>query len=238
MEERIGVFQTHTKKSLLGTGMRFSLSKKVGFWVVVVVSTLSISTGVLAQDTSYAKEGLYVGPTLPYNTISGDFDGNTLLASTTEIIAVPKVESGFGFGALLGVRFKKGALELSYLRSEHDATWLGGKGTVAYNIVDIDFKIYPSVDSPIQPYLLLGMGFPWLVVHDGSASGTAVGDATLTGIGLNIGGGLSYYLHPTICVNGGVIYRWINYSTAKVVMGVSREIEGGLGGSGLRSMLG
>jgi len=197
------------------------------------LSTLSISTGVLAQDTSYVKEGVYVGITIPYNTISGDFDGNSLLASATEIIVIPKIESGMGFGALVGMRFKKGALELSYQNSAHDATWLGAKGTVAYNAIDIDFKIYPSTESQIQPFLLFGMGIPWLVVHDGAATFSAVGDATLRGFGFNIGGGVSYYFDPRICVNGGVIYRWINYSTATGVSGVTNTIQDGLGGSGL-----
>ncbi len=233
MEELIKVFEAPTKNTLLGRGMRSILSKKVGFWTVVLLSTLSISTGVLAQDTSYVKEGVYVGFNLTFNTISGDFDGNSLLASATEIILIPKVESSVGFGALVGMRFKKGALELSYQKSEHDATWLGTKGTVAYNAIDIDFKIYPSVESQMQPYLLLGMGIPWLVVHDGAATFAAVGDATLRGLGFNIGGGISYYLQPTICVNGGVIYRWISYSTATGVSGVSNTIQDGLGGSGL-----
>ncbi len=233
MKELMKVFEAPTKNTLLGRGMRSILSKKVGFWTVVLLSTLSISTGVLAQDTSYVKEGVYVGFNLTYNTISGDFDGNSLLASATEIIAIPKVESSTGFGALLGVRFKKGALELSYQKSEHDDTWLGTKGTTVYNIVDIDFKIYPSAESQMQPYLLLGMGIPWLVVRDGAFTATAIGDATLTGIGFNIGGGISYYFQPRICVNGGVIYRWISYSTATGVSEASNTIQDGLGGSGL-----
>lgn len=233
MEELMKVFEARTKNTLLGTGMRSILAKKVGFWTVVLLSTLSISTGVLAQDTSYVKEGMYVGFNLTYNTIGGDFDGQSALVSATEIIIIPKVESSMGFGALLGVRFKKGALELSYQRSEHDATWLGAKGTAAYNAIDLDFKIYPSAESQIQPYLLFGMGIPWLVVHDGAATATEVGDGTLIGFGFNIGGGIAYYLQPTICVNGGVIYRWISYSTATGVSGVSNTIQDGLGGSGL-----
>lgn len=233
MKELIKVFEAPTKNTLLGTGMRSILSKKVGFWTVVLLSTLSISTGVLAQDTSYVKEGMYVGFNLTYNTISGDFDGQSALVSATEIIVIPKVESNMGFGALLGVRFKKGALELSYQRSEHDDTSVLGKGTTVYNIVDIDFKIYPSAESQMQPYLLLGMGIPWLVVRDGAYTATAVGDGTLRGLGFNIGGGVSYYLQPTICVNGGVTYRLISYSTATGVSGISNTIQDGLGGSGL-----
>jgi hypothetical protein len=238
MEDSIKGFQIRRKKSLFGTGMRSILSKKAGFWAVVLLSTLSISTGVLAQDTPYAKDGLYAGFNISYNTISGDFDGNSFLASATEIIIIPKVEGGVGFGALLGLRFGKGALELSYQRSEHDATWLGAKGTVAYNIVDIDFKLYPSINSQLQPYLLVGMGIPWLVVHDGAATAFEVSDATLLGIGLNIGGGLAYYIQPKICVNGGIIYRWINYSSATGVSSASNDIEGGLDGSGLTLKIG
>lgn len=233
MEELVSVVQAPTKKSLLGTGMRSILSIKAGFWAVVLLSALSISTGVLAQDTPYAKDGLYVGFDISYNTISGDFDGESFLASATEIIIIPKVEGGVGIGALLGVRFGKGALELSYQRSEHDATWLGATGTVAYNIVDIDFKFYPSINSQLQPYLLVGMAIPWLVVHDGAATAFEISDATLVGIGLNIGGGLAYYIQPNISVNGGIIYRLISYSSATGVSSASNDIQDGLDGSGL-----
>jgi hypothetical protein len=233
MEKLVSVVKAPTKKSLLGTGMRSILSKKAGFWAVVMLSILSISTGVLAQDTPFAKDGVYVGFDISYNTISGDFDGESLLASATEIIIIPKIEGSVGIGALLGVRFAKGALELSYQRSKHDATWLGASGTVAYNIVDIDFKLYPSIDSQLQPYFLVGMAIPWLVIHDGAATVTEIDDATLLGIGLNIGGGVAYYIQPTICVNGGLTYRWISYSSATGVSSVSNDIQGGLDGSGL-----
>lgn len=215
--------------------MRFNLLKIMGIWVVISMSMLGMAFTVSAEEKKYyAKKGFYVGVTVPYNTIGGDFDGETALIAPGEVILVPKVESNYGWGILIGGRGPSSAIELSYLRSTHDVTWLGAKGEADYNMVNLDFKGFFLADKPTQPYLLLGLCFPWLVVKDASADVYGdVGDATFKGIGLNLGGGLAYYLHPKVSISGGVIYRWISYGSAEGVSGTDRDMEDRLGGSGL-----
>jgi len=214
--------------------MGCKLLKIMENWVIVLMFTFGVTSTVSAEEKNYyAKEGFYVGVMCPYNTVSGDFNGETALVAPDEIVIVPKVKSNYGWGVLLGRRSSRSALELSYLKSTHDGIFLGYKCKVNYNMVNVDFKSFFSADKPIQPYLLFGLCFPRLVVKDGSVDYFLnVGNATFKGIGLNIGGGLSYYLNPKASISLGVIYRWINYSSVESVGG-GGSIEDGLKGNSL-----
>src|SRR3990172_2133588 len=217
---------------------RFILQKIAGLLAIVLISTFGITSWVSAEQKYYAKDGFYLGLTVPYNTIDGDFDGKTFEVGEEEINIVPDIESNFGLGITLGGRFGKGAFELSYLRSSHDATWLGANFDVDYNLVNLDGKYYFLADKPMQPYLLLGLCLPWLVVKDGSANVDGdVDDATYTGIGLNVGGGIAYYFHPQVSINAGIVYRWIGY---RHLSGVSESgsLDETLNGSGLNYIVG
>ena len=154
------------------------------------------------------------------------------------MIAIPNVEGTFGFEILIGTRFSEGVVELSYARSTHDVTWLGAKSEAAYNMLNLDYEFYFLRDKPTQPFLLLGFSFPWLVVKDGSATATSAGDATFRGVGLNLGGGLAYYLLPTISIAGEAVYRLMTYTSATGVSGESKKIEDGFWGHGLNLNVG
>ncbi len=199
--------------------------------------TLGTVQLVFAQELYYAKTGFYVGLSLPYNNISGDFNGDTVLVGPSDIIIVPKIEDDYGFGILLGVTSGQGAGELSYLRTTHDASFLGGKGEVEYNMVNIDGKYYFLAHARVQPYLLLGLSFPWLIIKDGSASSSAVGDATFTGIGFNLGTGIAYYLHPRVSINAGINYKPLWYTRAEGVVGEGK-LEDAIDGSGFNFNVG
>lgn len=162
--------------------------------------------------TVYAKSGFYIGLNVPYNTIGGDFDGKRIMVSIDDLILVPKIDSNFGWGVTLGTRSEKGAIELNYVRSKHDGTWMGLKGESVFNMVSVDFKGFFLTDKPIQPFLLYGIGYSRLVVKDGSVNEKGdVGDGTFSGLGANLGAGLAYYIHPRFSVHGGIIYRAILY---------------------------
>lgn len=213
-------------------------SKVVGFLSVLLIFMFGVTFRVSAEEKFYAKEGFYMGITLPYNTIGGDFEGNSMLIGPDEIILVPKVEGDFGWGIALGGRGKKWAGELSYLRSTHNVTWLGAQGEAVYNLVTLDFKRYFLVDKSVQPYILLGwIPSAWLTVKDGSADVFGrVGDATFIEIfsaGLDLGGGLAFYLHPRVAINTGILYRLVYFATAEGVIGEPGDIEDSLNASGL-----
>jgi hypothetical protein len=196
-----------------------------------------------------AKEGFFLGVIIPYSGISGDFTGEQALVvpDKGELFAVPDVKGSFGIGILLGGRFHRPAefaVELSYIWSKHDISFLGAKGKANYKIVNLDYKFYVSSEKQIQPYLLLGWCIPWLVVEDGAvqvySSGTSsVGDATfITAFGgFNLGGGLEYYIYPRVSLSAGVLYRFIEYNRVAGVSGEDRLMKDNLKGSGVNFAL-
>lgn len=227
--------------------MRLFRLKRIGFLAAVLFFVFGISFYVQAAERKkyYAKEGAaYIEVIRPFNTIEGDFDGETILVGPDEIILVPKVEeNNGGWGVLFGGRLngEKVAIEFSYLRSNHNISFLGAKGEANYYLVNVDVKRYFLVNTPMQPYLVIGwIPYGRLKVKDGSSTSTSVGDArfAINSTGLNFGGGLTFYFNPKVSLSGGVIYRWISYRAVEGVREIERGIKGGLDGSGLNYVAG
>lgn len=97
--------------------------------LAIVLNGLLILGGASAV---FAKQGFYLGLAIPYNTIGGDFDGESFILRGHDIFIVegiiiqPEIDGALGFGILLGCGFTPAwALELDFLTSSHDAEWLG-----------------------------------------------------------------------------------------------------------------
>jgi len=207
------------------------------FTVFIFVSLLIffMNTSGFAEGKFKVNEGFYLGIAVPNHSIGGDFEGNSFLYSASEIDLIPKVQDGYGWGIILGGRFSKGAIELSYLRSTHDISFDGDIiGEATYHIINIDGKYYFLTDKPIQPFLLGGFCFPWLVAENSSFDGSNWGNTTFKGaIGLNLGGGIAAYLNPKVSVSLGLIYRWVSYSQNEGIDGIAADLEESLDGSGV-----
>ena len=205
------------------------------FMFVIVLCGLLISVSASAV---LAKQGFYLGFGIPYNTIGGDFDGESAFVGASDIIIVPEIDGAFGFGILVGFGFSpEAALELSYLASSHDAKWMGGSGDVDYSMLNIDFKFSFNSFKPTQPYLLIGLGFHDVVVVDGSVSVSGqIGDATYTGTGFNIGGGVDQYVNPNVSIGLGLTYRIVEYDEAEGVVGKGK-LDDSLNGDGFGLVL-
>jgi hypothetical protein len=169
---------------------------------------------VYAQGSNYVKEGAYLGIYLTDTRMFGDFDNTRFYSAPGELLDVPYVDDGKGFGIVLGGRTEKAAFELGYQRTRHDTFSLLTleEGEASYNIIDLNFKVDVFARDQVRPYILFGFGFPWLTVENGHVEadyyGYSFNDATFFGFALNTGAGLAYYFHPQWAVTGGVIYRW------------------------------
>jgi hypothetical protein len=219
--------------------------KNTGFLVLALFIGLFTSK-VWAQDddnnADYIKSRTYIGVLGTSSTIDqwGDFNGQeTLTMGATQVqttpvtiysdeeqTIIPSIGRNFGFGALLGHREGPWAAEISFWRSDHTASWTGG-GSVTFTTpaslqsVNIDFKRYFFTELPTQPFILMGMSFPWLWVRQASTlidinSGTPVAvmsnDATMSGLGLNLGAGLEIYVGDGFSILGGVEQRWTGFN--------------------------
>jgi hypothetical protein len=154
---------------------------------------------------------------LVYNNMSGDFDDTRYLVSSSGAYDVPDVQGGTGFGIVAGWRESRGALEFGYQRSNHNTfSSFGdiGESEASYNVIDMNFKmdVFQKIDvlaqNRLKPYILLGLGLPWLTIKDSMTEGGSLEDETFWGFALNMGAGMAYYFHPQWAVTGGVIYRW------------------------------
>jgi len=170
-----------------------------------------------AEESSNVKDGFYLGLSLVHNGMSGDFDDTTFLVSPPDVYDVPDVDSGAGFGVMAGWRSSKGALEFGYQRSIHDTSSSFvdiGDSEASYNVVDLNIKFDIFAESDLfarhglRPYLLVGLGIPWLTIEDSMTDGYSYDDETFVGFCLNAGAGIAYYFHPQWAVTGGVIHRW------------------------------
>jgi len=191
---------------------------------------------VSAQGIPYAKNGAYLGLTIPFQKLEGDFDGRRVVVDllNEELIIIPQITSKSGFGVTLGVRGEVMAEELSYYHSHHDASWLSYECDTDINLLNLDTKLYIANEQQIQPYLLLGGVYSWVVVQNGSINSNNYYDnAQLYGFGYNLGGGIALYLNHRLAINGGVTYRYIEFKTMDGVSGEMMELENPIVGSGL-----
>jgi hypothetical protein len=194
--------------------------------LVAVLCFLAVQPAA-AQSTTYAKEGVYVGALLwPATTIEGnDFDGDHILFDANQVILIPRLNSAEGLGFVFGGRFRSGGVEIGYLRATHRASFGSARGTSRSHVVNVDGRYYFASGTRIQPNLSGGLAIPWLITEEGSASPTDVGDATILGVGVNVGGGLAVYVHPRVAISGGYNYRLMVFPRAKGVSGSFQDID-------------
>jgi len=246
--------------------------RKIRRLSIIVVTMIFFTLPLWGQESQEALKKIetahgtwYVNIFFPYRSIGGDkenwyssntFDGESVLYATdyngqiSEIILVPKFESGRGIGISLGLQefdrigrwIKGGDVEvLGILRSNHDAVWGANtniyKTKASYTTIESNIKFLLS-NEPNIIYIFFGIPWlSWLTVEDASFTGDykKVGDATfrggfLSGI-INMGEDISGVLNFNI--GGGLKYQispkvsidgMVGYST--INYGYAKGVEG------------
>ena len=216
-------------------------------YVGIMGTSVSVDDSTLFNGKNYARVDR------PYNSLK---PADPLY----EIDLIPKLDQGFGFGFLIGHREEAYAVELIYWQSSHNASFgpaslssstsstvvavpLVHDSAVVHS-VNLDFKRYFFTEAQTQPFINLGVSFPWIVVHNGAEdlSGN-FSPFSLAGLGLNLGVGIEYYLSPNFSIVAGATQRWASFDQSK---GFTNEYAplapyGGVvsdGGSGLDFTLG
>lgn len=208
--------------------------------------------GVVGTSVSVSNSGLFSGQN--YSRVN---------TPAYEVDLIPSIAQNFGFGLLVGHREEAYALEVSYWRSNHTASFgpasvtsssvttptsvAAAQDTAVYNSVNLDFKRYFLTELQFQPFINLGVCFPWITVSNAAEDGSGnIGTATLAGLGLNLGIGVEYYITPNISVVGGGYERWASFDQSKGSISTTSQynplaIRGPAGsddGSGLIFMVG
>jgi hypothetical protein len=212
------------------------------------VGGVGISSTIDQWDDFNGTHGYYLVPA-PIQT-----DPVTLWAST-DLNLVPAIERNFGWGVLVGHREGPWAAEVSYWMSNHTATFSSGITTTSsLNSIDFNLKRYFLTQLPTQPFVNLGLSFPWLWVHNGSYlidypsfALLDTSDESISGIGFILGAGMEIYLGENYSIVGGISQRWAEYNQMN---GAAKQAEnklqpdsdpnhtGSLAGKGLSFYLG
>jgi hypothetical protein len=158
------------------------------------------------------------------------------------VFLLPSLQQNFGYGFLFGHREQAYAVELSYWSSNHTAvfgptTLNFPPGTASsvnlsqfqdsatYQSINVDFKRYFFTEQNLQPFLVLGVGFPWITLSN--ADMDAYGDinsVTLAGLAFDMGLGVEYYFDEHFALQLSAIQRWANFTEYKGITGQYNSI--------------
>lgn len=211
--------------TVIGTMSTFitTLAVRAAFGTLLVLITAapSFAQGVGGR----VKEGGYASFTLmPKFTFDGEtFDGQTVYQEEggDELGFLPKLDEQNLFKFALGHRWRQGALEVSYERSQHDGNFADEfELDTIFQAVNVDAKFFFIPDSFVQPYISAGGSYPWLTIKDGSAADESLaemGDARWRGWGVNLEAGVGLYPHPQFGILAGYAYKAIWFDRASGV---------------------
>ena len=217
-----------------------------------------------AKTSDFIKTRGYIGVGGTSATIDNATWFNGSASSTTvtstgfqEVNIIPSINRNFGFAILAGYRSGPWAGEVTYWRSTHSASWTGSGTTFNTSSVlqsfDIDFKRYFLTQLPTQPFVNVGVCFPWLWTSSGSNlldssnNVVLVDDTTLSGIGFDLGVGMEIYLDDHFSLVGSARERWTGFDQSEgalknpstgFVIGGNSSNQASIPGNGLQFFVG
>jgi hypothetical protein len=221
-------------------------------WILAILF-LAAASQAFAEQARYIEERAYVGGFGLVASLSDEM--NYGFAGTNGYITMdsqdyhdlaltPKIKANYGFGGLVGYRRGDYAVELSYCRSEHKAEYkyvfvLKEYATTAlFQSFNVDLKRFILTQFPVQPYVSMGMSFPWVVFKNAGNTytyrydtpdswvyiKTSSQDVSYSGMGFNLGAGLELFATPLVSVTGGVVQRWAGYGNSKGADNKDRDL--------------
>lgn len=205
-------------------------STVAAIWLVILSSSPAFAQDVRAP---YAKEGAYVGfaGLLNFNLDAQSFDGETVYKEVggEELSILPRLHARNLPKFIVGFRATQFALEFSYERGRHDASFFEFPVGAVFNSVNIDGRFFFLKDKRFQPHFLIGLAFPWLTVEDGSFESdqpdAEIGDSRYRGPALNTEIGLTTFVTPRAGVSVGYAYRFIYFNRERGVSGTVFELK-------------
>lgn len=215
----------------LSVSMTFFTPARMVRGVVLVGFLLMLSAPARAQEQSgFAKNGGYVGMSgiLDFSFGGDTFDGESIYKQVDgdEIMILPKFEGAHNaLRAVAGFRQGWGAFEVSYDRTKHDGTFLGGTGEGTFHALNFDERVYLLNRSRVQPHLLVGGSIPWMTIKDGSFLDPNVGDGSFRGFGINTEVGVTVYPLPRVGLSTGYRYRIMWFDTASGVTDTTYQLR-------------
>jgi opacity protein-like surface antigen len=192
-----------------------------------------VQQGQLAQadpDAGYASEfyaesGIALGLRAHGARLGGDFDGETTLDGP-DTIFLSDTDDGTGYELVLSIQEEGTAFEFGYTRIEHEGDFAGFSGDVEYRAFGVRGINYWRANEALQPLAFVGMFYPLVDIEDGSSDGVATGTGKLrSGFGLELGGGLAWWLTPRLVLDLRVNTLYQEFAEAEGVGNDEEDID-------------
>lgn len=186
----------------------------------------------------HGKTGLALGVRGLGTHLGGDFDGETTLVGP-DTIFLSDVDDALGYELALGYRKEGTGWELAYARTYHEGDFAGFPGDVDYRAFTFRGLHYWRANSALQPFGLLGFVLPVADIEDGSSDGVATGNGKLReGFGLELGGGLAWWLTPRLVLDMRTSFVYQEFGRAEGVADDEDDIDDGVSAPSLGLGLG
>ncbi|MBU0935935.1 MAG: porin family protein [Spirochaetes bacterium] len=158
----------------------------------------------------------------PVAAISGaDFSGELSFSTGSDLIAIPAIATGFGWGAAAGyeMAFKNGFYMRSILYAEqsfHEAVFQESKLTVSALSFSWNLGISWRIVQKLGIYATAGWSIPyWLFVQNGYQNGSETSTVSYFGVeGIDAGFGADLTLIGRSGIFAEAIYRILDYGDA------------------------
>lgn len=176
---------------------------------LTAVLILGLSSLVLGEDDPADRKGFFIsiaGQTLEPR---GDFGSGLTLWHFDKAFFVPALERGAAFGLAAGFRRESSLWEFNIERSSFRGVLDGAAHETGLTGIELNGWGIPWKHIALQPYYLLGLSFSLMSVADGARLNGLTSDATYSGFGLNVGGGVLANLGKRLFLSGGVKYRFL-----------------------------
>lgn len=179
-----------------------------------------------------ARTGFFLSALGVRAGLGGDMDGKAVLDVGRETFLVPELKSAWGYGLSLGHRKEAFSQEISYYEVEHEAVWKEAVLKATSHWVEYIPRFYLTTRSSLQPFASLGLSYMWLDAESCAGPAVPAADATFYGIGLNLSGGISVYVHPRLALQGSGGYRVLMVGRVKSAGGKAATIQETVWGDG------
>ena len=190
------------------------------------------------------EEGMYFSILGVQNYIEGDFDGESAgkFENSSTICTFPEIDSGKGFGILIGGYRDKIAGEIYYSCSKHETSFTYAvdidddgfydglydyikDGEVQLIGVNIKYHFVNLFSENISFYIQSGIFYPIITLEQAAYNennSNDKADVTYTGYGLDAGIGALIHLHPKLAISAQAVYRYLRIEQAEA-FGEERE---------------
>jgi hypothetical protein len=184
-----------------------------------------------AQDYQAFSIRSYLGVSTYAVFIAGNFDGNSHFPLDNEVVMVPKLSPGYGFGIIGGFRFPKASLDFCYKRTAHSCSFVDNSlGEAAFNVIKfLGVKLYAGNSPAIKPFFDIDLSGTWMRVTNASFSDVdpdILGKASFGAIIFGLGAGLALEPGKHIGIEIEVLPAWYMGTDVKGILKSDYEVTG------------